>query len=102
VLAVAAQFARLTLRVANGWPRAWLRWSVALVAALDGGRIPGAALDVFDEEPLPPHWPLRHHPRLQATPHIGNVTEAVYRRFFGEVVEDLLTFLDGAPVRRVG
>jgi phosphoglycerate dehydrogenase-like enzyme len=74
----------------------------ALVAALDDGRIAGAALDVFDEEPLPADSPLRHHPRVLATPHLGYVTEAVYRRFFGEVVEDIVAFLDGAPLRQLG
>jgi phosphoglycerate dehydrogenase-like enzyme len=71
----------------------------ALVKALEAGEIGGAAVDVFDEEPLPAGHPLRSAPRLLPTPHIGYVTEAVYRRFFGEVVEDIVAFLDGAPVR---
>lgn len=71
----------------------------ALLRALDSGVIAGAALDVFDEEPLPAGSPLRSHPRLLATPHIGYVTEAVYRRFFGEVIEDIAAFLDGSPLR---
>jgi phosphoglycerate dehydrogenase-like enzyme len=71
----------------------------ALVKALETGEIGGAAVDVFDEEPLPAGHALRSAPRLLPTPHIGYVTEAVYRRFFGEVVEDIVAFLDGAPVR---
>lgn len=71
----------------------------ALVSALRAGAIGGAALDVFDEEPLPPGHALRSAPRLLPTPHIGYVTEAVYRRFFGEAVEDIVAFLDGSPVR---
>lgn len=71
----------------------------ALVEALRQERLAGAGLDVFDEEPLPPGDPLRTAPRLLLTPHIGYVTEGVYRRFYGEVVEDILAFLDGAPVR---
>ena len=71
----------------------------ALARALEGGEIGGAALDVFDEEPLPAGHPLRSAPRLLPTPHIGYVTEAVYRRFFTEAVEDIVAFLDGSPVR---
>lgn len=71
----------------------------ALVAALREERLGGAALDVFDEEPLPADDPLRRTPRLLLTPHIGYVTEGVYRRFFGDVVEDLVAFLDGSPIR---
>lgn len=73
--------------------------TAALVRALEAGALGGAALDVFDQEPLPADDPLRSTPRLLLTPHIGYVTEAVYRRFFGEVVEDIVAFLDGAPVR---
>jgi phosphoglycerate dehydrogenase-like enzyme len=71
----------------------------ALVAALDRGHLAGAALDVLDEEPLPAGSPLRTHPRLLVTPHLGYVTEAVYRRFYAEVVEDIAAFLDGTPLR---
>jgi len=71
----------------------------ALVKALEAGEIGGAALDVFDEEPLPAGHALRNAPRLLPTPHIGYVTEAVYRRFFGEAVEDIVAFLAGSPVR---
>jgi len=73
--------------------------TAALVRALEAGALGGAALDVFDQEPLPADDPLRSTPRLLLTPHLGYVTEAVYRRFFGEVVEDLGAFLDGEPVR---
>ncbi|MGN6130378.1 MAG: D-2-hydroxyacid dehydrogenase family protein [Nocardioidaceae bacterium] len=71
----------------------------AVVAALREGRLGGAALDVFDEEPLPESDPLRTTPGLLLTPHLGYVTEAVYRRFFAGVVEDILAFAAGDPIR---
>ncbi|HET7387138.1 MAG TPA: D-2-hydroxyacid dehydrogenase family protein [Nocardioidaceae bacterium] len=71
----------------------------ALVSALEGGRIGGAGLDVYDEEPLPADHPLRRAPRTLLTPHIGYVTENVYRVFFTGVVEDIVAFAAGAPIR---
>lgn len=46
----------------------------ALVAALDAGRLSGAALDVFSAEPLPEDSPLWSHPRVALTPHISGST----------------------------
>ncbi len=71
----------------------------ALVAALHAGTIAGAALDVFDEEPLPAAHPLLSAPNLVLTPHLGYVTRENYALFYGDVVEDILGFLAGAPVR---
>lgn len=71
----------------------------ALVRALEERWIAGAAVDVFDEEPLPPGHALRRVPNLLATPHIGYVTRANYATFYREAVEDIRAFLDGAPVR---
>jgi phosphoglycerate dehydrogenase-like enzyme len=75
--------------------------AAALVAALEDGHLGGAAVDVFDTEPLPADDPMRRAPRLLATPHIGYVTERVYRVFYGEAVEDIEAFLAGSPVRRI-
>jgi phosphoglycerate dehydrogenase-like enzyme len=73
--------------------------SDALVAALEAGAIAGAGLDVYDAEPLPADHPLRSTPRTVLTPHLGYVTEDTYEVFFGDAVEDVLAWLDGAPVR---
>ncbi|MGN6576090.1 MAG: D-2-hydroxyacid dehydrogenase family protein [Nocardioides sp.] len=71
----------------------------AIVSALREGRLGGAALDVFEDEPLADTDPLRTTPGLLLTPHLGYVTEAVYRRFFSGVVEDILAFAAGVPIR---
>ncbi|HEU0256651.1 MAG TPA: D-2-hydroxyacid dehydrogenase family protein [Microbacteriaceae bacterium] len=71
----------------------------ALVAALDEGRIAGAALDVYDTEPLPAKHPLRRAPRTLLLPHIGYVTTDQYARFYADAVEDIVAWDGGAPVR---
>ena len=71
----------------------------ALAEALKAGRIRGAALDVYDHEPLPPDHPIRREPRALLTPHIGYVTEEGYRQFFVSMVAAIEGFLAGKPVR---
>ncbi|WP_320668951.1 D-2-hydroxyacid dehydrogenase family protein [Patulibacter defluvii] len=71
----------------------------ALLAALADGRLGGAALDVYDVEPLPVDHPLRRAPRTLLTPHVGYVTRGSYATFFADAVEDVEAFLDGAPLR---
>ncbi len=73
--------------------------TVALLDALHTGRIAGAALDVYDDEPLAPDDPLREAPRTVLTPHLGYVTRNTYDVFYGDAVEDIEAFLAGAPVR---
>jgi phosphoglycerate dehydrogenase-like enzyme len=74
----------------------------ALLAALHVGRIAGAGIDVFDEEPLPADHPMRTAPRLLATPHLGYVSRANYATYYGQAVEDIQAYLAGEPVRRLG
>ena len=71
----------------------------ALLQALREGWIAGAALDVFDEEPLPADHPLRSAPRTVLTPHVGYATVDNYRDWFGLAIESIAAWRDGAPVR---
>jgi phosphoglycerate dehydrogenase-like enzyme len=71
----------------------------ALLAALHAGTIAGAALDVYDVEPLPPEHPLRSAPNTVLTPHLGYVSTGTYDVFYGGAVECLTAYLRGEPVR---
>ena len=72
---------------------------VALIEVLRDGRIAGAGLDVYDIEPLPVDHPLRSLRNTLLLPHIGYVTSDNYRSFYGQVVEDIVAFTDGTPIR---
>jgi phosphoglycerate dehydrogenase-like enzyme len=65
-----------------------------LIAALKDKKIAGAAIDVFDQEPLPPDHPLRTLPNLLATPHIGYVSRGLYARFYQDTVANIRNWLD--------
>jgi phosphoglycerate dehydrogenase-like enzyme len=71
----------------------------ALIATLEGRKIAGAALDVYDQEPLPGDHPLRRLENVVLTPHLGYVTAENYRVFYGDAVEDVRAFLAGNPIR---
>jgi phosphoglycerate dehydrogenase-like enzyme len=66
----------------------------ALIDALANGRIAGAAIDVFDVEPLPPEHPFRRLDRVLATPHIGYVSRGLYERFYRDTVANIVAWLD--------
>jgi phosphoglycerate dehydrogenase-like enzyme len=74
----------------------------ALIAALQTRRIKGAALDVFDKEPLPLDHPFRFLPNVLATPHVGYVTENYYANAFQQIVENIADWLEGKPRRVIG
>jgi phosphoglycerate dehydrogenase-like enzyme len=82
--------------------RAPLVDNAALAAALAAGRIAGAALDVYEVEPLPAAEAIRREPRAVLTPHIGYVTEETYRLFYGGMIECIDGWLAGKPVRVIG
>jgi phosphoglycerate dehydrogenase-like enzyme len=72
----------------------------ALLGALEAGRV-RAAIDVYDQEPLPAEHPLRRAPGTLLTPHLGYVTAENMPALYASTVENLLAWLDGAPIRVV-
>lgn len=73
----------------------------ALVRSLESGRIAGAALDVFEGQPLPQTSELLSAPNLLLTPHIGGATDETVERHSRMMVEDMERFLAGDPMRYV-
>jgi phosphoglycerate dehydrogenase-like enzyme len=71
----------------------------ALMDVLRERRIGGAALDVYDTEPLPAEHPIRTMPNTLLLPHIGYVTTQNYRQWFAQVVENISSWAQGSPVR---
>jgi phosphoglycerate dehydrogenase-like enzyme len=72
----------------------------ALVSVLKEGRIAGAGLDVFAEEPLPAGHPLAQLPNVVLTPHLGWPTDEAYERFADAAADVILAWLDGQDVPR--
>jgi phosphoglycerate dehydrogenase-like enzyme len=71
----------------------------ALIAALESGHLGGAALDVYDTEPLSVDHPFRRLPSVIALPHLGYVTAETYRTFYQGAVDDIQAWKDGSPMR---
>ena len=67
----------------------------ALIRALTGGQIAGAALDVFDDQPLPPDSPLWDMRNVILTPHMAGITEDSMLRMGQTVAEETLRILAG-------
>ncbi len=70
----------------------------ALVEFADAGKIV-AAIDVYDVEPVPSDHPLRSAKNTLLLPHVGFCVRENFSTFYGESVENVLAFLDGAPIR---
>jgi phosphoglycerate dehydrogenase-like enzyme len=66
----------------------------ALIEALSAARIAGAAIDVYDIEPLPGDHPYRKIDRLLATPHIGYVSRGLYERFYRDMAAHIAAWLE--------
>lgn len=81
--------------------RGGLVHSAALVAALEEGRLRGAALDTFEREPLPADDPLWSAPRLLITPHTSAYSHAFWEREGGLILENLRRYRAGEPLRNV-
>lgn len=78
--------------------RALLVDQAAMLAAIRAGRL-AAALDVYDEEPLPADHPLRSLPNTVLTPHLGYTAREVLRTYYVQTAENAAAFLAGKPVR---
>jgi phosphoglycerate dehydrogenase-like enzyme len=66
----------------------------ALISAVRNKQIAGAAIDVFDIEPLPASHPFRTLDNVLATPHIGYVSQGLYRTFYEDSVSNIRKWLD--------
>jgi phosphoglycerate dehydrogenase-like enzyme len=70
-----------------------------LIHALETGRIAGAGLDVFWEEPLPPTHPLCALSNVVMTPHLGYATGQNLTAFYRDVVHNIRLWLEGGEPR---
>ncbi|WP_454562064.1 D-2-hydroxyacid dehydrogenase family protein [Pseudomonas sp. AIG] len=71
----------------------------ALIKALQKKHLAGAALDVFEQEPLPAMHPFRTLDNVLATPHVGYVSRQNYEQFFSQMIENIQGWSAGEPVR---
>ena len=71
----------------------------AIEAALRANKIAGAAIDTYNDEPLALDHPFRKLDNILITPHLGYVTAENYKRFYGQMVENIRAWLDGKPIR---
>jgi len=66
----------------------------ALIGVLKNKQIAGAAIDVFDIEPLPPSHAFRTLDNLLATPHLGYVSHGLYKTFYEDTVSNIRKWID--------
>lgn len=71
---------------------------VALLTALESGQCGGAAIDVYPKEPPPEDSPLRNHPKIVTTPHLGASTVEAQEAVSVDACKALLNYLRGEPV----
>lgn len=71
--------------------------TAALVATLRTGRLRGAGLDVFEEEPLPPDHPLLEFENVVLTPHVADATPEGADALNIDAVDNIIAFLNGRP-----
>jgi len=74
----------------------------SLIKALRSHAIAGAAIDVFDEEPLAAQHPFRSMDNVLATPHIGYVSESLYRTFYGDSLANITAWLERQDKDKAG
>ena len=72
-----------------------------MIASLNNESISGAALDVYDQEPLKKDHVLRKTKNLILTPHIGYVSEEVYEKFFNGYVKAINAFINKNPINQI-
>jgi len=85
-------------RVVNA-ARGGLVDEAAMLAALDSGQLAGAALDVFEQEPLPADSPLRDNPKLILTPHLGASTDEAQEKVAVRIAEQMAAYINDGAVR---
>ncbi|KAF0240111.1 MAG: D-3-phosphoglycerate [Planctomycetota bacterium] len=95
-----AQFAKMkkTVRLVNA-ARGGIVDEAALLEALKSGKIAGAAMDVFETEPLPADSPFRSLPNVVLTPHLGASTEEAQERVAVEIAEQFVAYFSKGEVR---
>jgi phosphoglycerate dehydrogenase-like enzyme len=70
-----------------------------LIEALNVRKLGGAAIDVFDQEPLPPNHPFRTMAKVLATPHIGYVSRRLYETFYQDTVANIGCWIEQSSIR---
>lgn len=71
----------------------------ALIAALESGKVGGAALDVFETEPFADDCKLRNFPNVVLTPHVAWRSEEAIQALYAEVTSNILDFFEGRPLK---
>jgi phosphoglycerate dehydrogenase-like enzyme len=83
-----------TVEVCGSSPHVPIVEEQALISVLKNKQIAGAAIDVFDTEPLPASHPFRTLDNVLTTPHIGYVSHGLYKTFYEDTVSNIRKWLD--------